>query len=122
MAENNQYPSISEQGKNLAKFVWDVMKESFNGHNESLFVSDEIYNERMEICRSCEYYDDNLEHHNLPGGKIVTCIKCGCWLTAKAKMSLDSCPLKKWNANSDTFINEKFEELMKDLDKKKESE
>ena len=36
-------------------------------------------------------------------------------------MGLDSCPIGKWSANSDTFINEKFEELMKDLDNKEET-
>tara|TARA_B100001939_G_C16873978_1_gene587737 strand:+ start:842 stop:1210 length:369 start_codon:yes stop_codon:yes gene_type:complete len=121
MTENNQYPSISEQGSNLARFVWNVLQESFNGNNDSLLVSDEVYDERMEICRSCEYYDDSLEHHNLPGEKIIRCKHCGCWLTAKARMSLDSCPIDKWSTNSNRFVNEKFEEIKQKIDNKEET-
>ena len=110
MSEEKQYPSIPQQGKNLAKFVWDVMKESLFNEN-TLLVSDEIYNERVEICKQCESYDEERNK----------CIECGCFLKQKARFALDSCPLKKWNANSDTFINGKFEELMKDLDNKEET-
>lgn len=121
MSEKNDYSSLSKQGENLAKFVWDVMQEAFNGNNESLMLSDEIYNERIEICKSCQYYDDSLVDPNNPEEKIIRCMSCGCWLKAKARWSLDSCPIGKWSANSDTFIKEKFEELMKDLDNKEET-
>ena len=121
MSEKNDYPSLSKQGENLAKFVWDVMQEAFNGNNESLIVSDEVYNERMEICKSCQYYDDSLVHHNNPEEKIIQCMKCGCWLTAKAKMSLDSCPIGKWSTNNDKFLNEKYPEIKQRIDNKEET-
>ena len=111
MSEEKQYPSLPQQGKNLAKFAWDVLKESLSNDSTSLLVSDQIYNERLEICKSCDWYDPNE----------IRCKNCGCWLENKARWSLDSCPIGKWSANSDTFINEKFEELMKDLDKEEET-
>ena len=111
MSEEKQYPSLPEQGKNLAKFAWDVINESLR-KGAPLQVSDSIYNERLEICKSCDWYDPEQ----------IRCKECGCWLEQKARWSLDSCPIGKWSSNADTFINEKFEELMKDLDKEKESE
>lgn len=111
MSEEKQYPSIPQQGKNLAKFAWDVMVEITKNKNLALYVSDEVYNERMDICKKCEWYDEEQDR----------CKNCGCWLGQKAKWSLDSCPIGKWSPHSDIFINEHFEELMKDLDNKEET-
>lgn len=104
MSEEKQYPSIPQQGKNLAKFAWDVMKESiFNG--TALHVSDEIYNERLDICKKCDWYDPEQNR----------CKECGCFLGEKARWSLDSCPVGKWSSNSDTFVNEKFDKIVQEL-------
>ena len=54
MSEEKQYPSLPEQGKNLAKFAWDIINESLR-KGVPLQVSDSIYNERLEICKSCEF-------------------------------------------------------------------
>jgi hypothetical protein len=53
-------------------------------------VSDSVYNDRLDICSRCEYFD--LEER--------TCDQCGCPMDEKAKMADVSCPLKepKWNA------------------------
>ncbi len=47
-------------------------------------VSDEKYEERLEICRSCE--------------KLVqaTCEACGCYVEYRAVVKHSSCPYKKW--------------------------
>ena len=110
MSEEKQYPSIPQQGKNLAKFAWDVMKESLSNNN-SLLVSDEIYNERLEICKSCEWYDEEQNR----------CKECGCWLEHKARWSLDSCPIGKWSTNNDKFLNEKYPEIKQRIDNKEET-
>jgi|TARA_B100001939_G_C16442080_1_gene405268 hypothetical protein len=110
MSEEKNYPSLAKQGENLGKFVWELFQHTAK-NPDSLLVSDEIYEERLNICKSCEWYDP----------EPIRCKKCGCWLQNKARMGLDSCPIGKWSANSDTFINEKFEELMKDLDNKEET-
>ena len=86
MSEEKQYPSIPQQGKNLAKFAWDVMKESLSNDSTSLLVSDQIYNERLEICKSCDWYDPNQNR----------CKECGCYMLVKARLAGSHCPLDKW--------------------------
>jgi len=112
MSEEKQYPPLPQQGKNLAKFTWDILKSSLT-NRDALLVSDEIYNQRLEICKSCEWYDETQNR----------CKECGCWLEQKARWSLDSCPQDKWVENGDAFINEHFDTLANQLlDKDKESE
>ena len=111
MSEKKDYPALPKQGENLAKFAWDIVKQAVTS-NESLMVSKEISQQRMEICKQCEFYDEEESR----------CIQCGCWLAQKVKFALDSCPIGKWEQNSDTFVNEKFDEIMKQLDKNSESD
>lgn len=49
-------------------------------------VSDAVFEERMAICGSCESF--NLQEKR--------CLKCGCYMEAKAKMATTKCPLGKW--------------------------
>ena len=50
------------------------------------YVSKEVSESRLDICRSCP------ELIQL----TTTCKKCGCFMTAKAKLAKASCPLEKW--------------------------
>ena len=89
--DNNkeEFPSIKEQGKNLAKFTFEVVKDSVLniGVTEGeVFASDELKKERMDICKKCEYYSMRQER----------CKKCGCWLVHKIKFKVSECPIKKW--------------------------
>lgn len=93
MTEEKKYPSLPEQGKNLAKFAWDLLNYITDNEEKVLFVKDEVYKERVTICRSCEKFDE-LENR---------CVECGCYVPAKAKMILDSCPLEKWAADSQSW-------------------
>jgi hypothetical protein len=79
------YPSLPEQGKNLAKFTFEVVKEALTTNN--IFVSSEVKKERLAICASCEYYDS----------RQVRCKHCGCFLEHKTNFALDSCPIDKWS-------------------------
>ena len=59
MEEHNkeQFPSIKEQGKNLAKFTIQVVKDSvmdINSSSSNLFASNELKEERMEVCKKCD--------------------------------------------------------------------
>lgn len=99
----SEYPSLPEQGKNLASFAFDIVKKALQ--SEALLVSDEIKENRMQICRECDHYDSEQ----------IRCKECGCMLEYKTRFSLDSCPLKKWEESSDTWMNGKFDNLMKDL-------
>jgi hypothetical protein len=86
MSEEKNDLSPIERGKNLAKFSWDLINYMRRNQTTVLFVSDEIYKERMNICKGCEKYN---EFENM-------CKECGCYVPAKAKIIMDSCPLDKW--------------------------
>lgn len=49
-------------------------------------VTDEIYNSRIEKCKTCEYYDESLHR----------CKNCGCFLKIKAYWDSEKCPIDKW--------------------------
>lgn len=104
MTEKPEYPSLIQQGKNLAGFTWELLNYITKNEEKVLFVSDEVYKERIKICRSCDRYDE-LENR---------CVECGCYVPGKAKINIDSCPLKKWDVDSSNW-EEKFSEIQKDL-------
>jgi len=105
MTEEKQYPSLPEQGKNMAKFVWDVFRHTMKDQ-ESLFVSDKVAEERVKICQQCEWYDA-AQHR---------CKECGCYLAPKVKFSLESCPIGSWSEDNQDWMNGGFEEVMKKIE------
>ena len=60
---------LIDKGKNLAKFSWDLVSY-IQTHKESIFASDDLYRERMMICKSCDKYKE-LENE---------CKLCGCYV------------------------------------------
>ena len=48
-------------------------------------VNAEEYEERLEICNSCEHITEKF-----------TCNQCGCNMTMKSKWATSSCPKDKW--------------------------
>ena len=52
MSEKQNYPSLFQQGKNLAEFSFELIKKALE--TGALQVSDEVKNQRLEICRKCE--------------------------------------------------------------------
>lgn len=78
------FPSINEQGKNLAKFTFDVVKNVVN-ISTPVFVSEDKQKERMEICKQCDYYSNQKR-----------CKKCGCFLSHKVLFEVSKCPINKW--------------------------
>jgi hypothetical protein len=104
-----EYPSLPEQGKNLASFTFELIKNALE--TGALHVSDEVKNQRLEICRACEKYDP----------KQIRCIECGCFLEHKASFAIDSCPLKKWEESNEEWINEKFDTLVNNMEKNESS-
>lgn len=51
------------------------------------FVPNEVYEDRIAICKGCIYYFK-------PTG---TCKDCGCFMKIKARLAPMACPQKKWN-------------------------
>lgn len=53
-------------------------------------VSEEIRNERLDICKSCKHFIE----------KSSRCSECGCFMVAKTWLNADPkqlCPKKKWD-------------------------
>ena len=79
----SDYPSLAEQAKNLINFTSQVVT-----NKGPLYATDEIKQQRLTICKSCEHYD----------AQQIRCKSCGCFLLTKASFALDSCPLHKWSS------------------------
>jgi hypothetical protein len=76
----SDYPSIGQQAKNLIQSVGNVVKNPY-------IVSDEVKQERLNICSLCEHHDYVMNR----------CRECGCFLNAKVIFAGNSCPIGKWN-------------------------
>lgn len=107
--EQKKYPSIGEQVKNLAGFSFKLIKylqeKGEDEENKTLVVSDKVYNERLQICKSCEKFDEEQNR----------CFECGCYLPVKAKFILDDCPLNKWTFEEKDW-EEAFENILADME------
>lgn len=55
------------------------------------FVPNNVYEDRLEICRSCIYYFK-------PTG---TCKDCGCFMKIKARLAPMGCGQKKWQKTTE---------------------
>lgn len=82
---DNQLPDVKEQGKNLAKFTFEVVKDAVS-LSKPLFVGKDIQEERLQKCNTCKYYEK----------KQKRCKLCGCFMEAKVKFASSSCPDDKW--------------------------
>lgn len=50
----------------------------------------QLLNERLAICRDCEFWDGAAL------GGTGRCLKCGCSTWAKLRMATEKCPIDKW--------------------------
>ncbi len=53
-----------------------------------LYEDPKLSEQRLEICRKCDFFENNL--------KIFRCSKCGCLLQIKTLFKSQSCPINKW--------------------------
>ncbi len=51
-----------------------------------VIVTEEVQENRMDICRLCDRYDS----------KFNMCKECGCFLALKVKFTSMKCPLNHW--------------------------
>ena len=80
-----------------------------------LFVSAQTRTDRLHTCRACEHYVVSTRSC----GPLVTeaftdSPLCGCFMPAKTKLKVASCPLGKWEA---IIKPEDIEEIRTFLDK-----
>tara|TARA_R100001443_G_C3291907_1_gene163068 strand:+ start:522 stop:701 length:180 start_codon:yes stop_codon:yes gene_type:complete len=58
-----------------------------------ILASKRKYNERLDICRACEF---KVNYINKKRVKVIGCKKCGCIMNVKAKIDRMKCPAGKW--------------------------
>lgn len=75
-------PSIPQMASNLGGDIAKNIKHALSG--ESLLVDENVAAERFNICKSCDFFIENR------------CSKCGCFMEAKSKFTVSSCPVGKW--------------------------
>jgi len=78
------FPSLQEQGKNLAKFTFNVVKSSVTLSPTSPFATKEEQTKRLKICQNYDYYFQNR------------CLQCGCFMKQKVKLNSAKCPIGIW--------------------------
>lgn len=61
---------------------WDLLNPN------TKYVSEDIYSNRYEICKSCEFFIKPTKQ----------CNKCMCFMKVKCAMSWAHCPEGKWEA------------------------
>ena len=57
------------------------------------FVTNEIYEDRMAICKACVYYSKTLGN----------CTVCKCFMKIKSRISSQSCPQNYWEKTSEVI-------------------
>lgn len=57
-------------------------------------LSEELSNERFNICKQCEFYDE----------KRAECTQCGCYLPVKTTDLGEYCPVDKWSADREGWL------------------
>ena len=67
------------EAQELLLFVIDMI-------NYGLFVTQEEYQNRYTICKSCEQFNSTLK----------LCTECSCFMPMKCKLSEADCPNQKW--------------------------
>ena len=101
-----EYPSLSQQGKNLASFALIMLRKAMSEGTASVSVSDGIQRARINTCKKCPAYDD-IQHR---------CKECGCFLGAKVKFSAASCPLGKWEESDKKWAEDEYETIVDSFD------
>ena len=79
-----EFPSLPEQGKNILGSAARVAEHFVR--TGQIKAPEEIVKYRMDICKSCEKYNEERKK----------CRQCGCFLPIKTAVAGDRCPLDKW--------------------------
>lgn len=79
-------PTVQSTTK-LSESSIQVQSSSPEPRHQSHILSDTdpLYLQRVEICNSCDYRDPAKER----------CMACGCFIKAKARLTLSNCPLSQ---------------------------
>ena len=74
-----QYPTKRE----MLRHAYLTAKQVFRDPSPA---TQTLQEKRMKVCYQCDQYDPQQQR----------CMKCGCYLVAKAYVNGSQCPLGKW--------------------------
>ena len=84
--------------------IFKNRSQIWEGLRNNIFKTDHVeavYEERNNICRSCENMDETGDGCHIPG-TAPCCNKntggCGCSLSVKLRSLSTNCPIGKWSA------------------------
>lgn len=86
--------------------------------DRALSLPNEDYDERMDICKGCEYCVEvmtpleDLERYD-GKKKIHGCQQCGCILEDKCKEMFQFCPIHKWDQNLNSWDDIVYPNMIK---------
>ena len=85
MAENYRYckKCLMREMYDQEAF-WATLKSHIDNIPEERKSSDELYEERLQICKECDLLIDGM------------CRRCGCYVELRAASRKNYCPDKKW--------------------------
>ncbi len=73
----------------ISEETYRAMLERIDSMDRSLRCSEEVYEERLNSCKKCEYFAEAM------------CGLCGCFVESRAAVKANSCPAnpKRWDAD-----------------------
>lgn len=77
-----KYPSKVKQVSNLTLTLANVIAHAIS--SGKIKAEDDVIAKRISICSGCRHLDK------------TRCTACGCWVSVKAGLRAESCPLKLW--------------------------
>jgi hypothetical protein len=77
-------PSVGSVARNLANSAIRNIKSVAAGN--PLKATDQEGNNRLNICKSCEFFNTIQQR----------CNKCGCYMAVKTYLKAEKCPIGKW--------------------------
>lgn len=77
----HELPKTGTMAKNFIKAIGNHIKDGGKK------VSKEDYEERLKQCDKCVFHKNNRCTH----------MKCGCFLTKKARWKSEQCPIGRWS-------------------------
>lgn len=78
LSDSGKIKAIGKPKKKKVARPWDLLNP------KTEYVDEKISEERLNICKSCDMFINNL------------CRSCGCFMPIKTKIAHASCPLHKW--------------------------
>lgn len=90
---DTKMPSMFQMAKNAASAIRGELKNVAAGGQQ---ISREEVENRMKICDGCEFFTPNIPELSEAEKNDRRCVKCGCYMALKHRLTSSSCPVGKW--------------------------